>query len=431
MLMAAPMPTPAAAAPAVPRLRVLYLTREAHPCTRPDVQVLFGRELPLLDVQVDLVAVGDSDADWTAGERHVFPARGRIQRLLAHGRLAMALPKLVEQGVDLVLARDLFWLAAWASWLAHRRGKPFAYWMSLPFPQFMIGRRHELFRWSRGPLAWAQGARWLLKGLVSRALLHRVVLPGADHVFAQSDRMAEYFCGKGVPPDRVTPVPMGVDLNILTEPRAPRPELLQGRRWVGYLGALERTRQPELILQAFAVLRQRVSDVGLLLVGDSQEPADRPWLQGLIVSLGLQSHVLHTGWLAPAEARAHIAGCELALATYPRGEVYDMASPTKIVEYLALGVPALATAHPDQDALLASVGGGLSVAFTPAALAAGMEQMLAEPDRWRMAVVAAAKHLPASRGYPALAALVANRLRVCTSLSGKAPASAFTQERWP
>lgn len=392
---------------------MLYLTREPHPCTRPDVQVLFGCELPALGVQVDLVAVGDPDAPWTAGERYVFRARGRLQRLLAHVRLAVSLPRLVRSGAQLVVARDLFWLAAWAAWLARSKKVPFAYWMSLPFPLAMIGRRHELFRWSRGPLAWAQGTRWLLKGIISRAILHDAVLPSARYVFAQSERMAEWFIARGVPADRVSAVPMGFDPKLLAAPSAAAPAALQGRRWVGYLGALERSRQPDLILQAFALLRQRLPDVGLLLVGDSQEPADRPWLQAMIGSLGLQAHVLHTGWLAPADARAHITGCALALATYPRGEVHDMASPTKIVEYLALGVPVLATHHPDQDALLAAVGGGLIVPFTPRALADGIVRMLDEPDKWRAAVRDAVTRLPDLRGYPKLAKLVAGRLLAC------------------
>ena len=432
--MAAPSTTPAkpASATQVPAtLRVLYLTRESHPCSRPDVQVLFGHQLTAHGVQVDLVAVGDPDAPWPAGERHVFGGRGPFGRLSARVRMALSLPGLIARGADLVLARDLFWLAAWAAWLARRGGRPFVYWMSLPFPMAWMALRHLYFTRSRGPRAWALGARWWVKGRISQELLLRVVLPSARHVFAQSDRMAAFFTDQGVSPARVTAVPMGVDLELLAASAVVLPAAMHGRRWVGYLGALERSRHPELILQAFVLLRQRLPDVGLLLVGDSQDPADRPWLQGLIAQQGLRGDVLHTGWLAPAEARAHIARCDLALATCPRGEVHDMASPTKIAEYLALGVPVLATYHPDQDALLRAVGGGLSVEFTPEALAGGMEQMLGEPARWRTAVAEASARLPALRGYPALAALVAGRLKACTDQSPGNTAAMLWEERRP
>lgn len=424
-----PMPTPASATRASARLRVLYLTRESHPCSRPDVQVLFGQQLPAQGVQVDLVATGDPAQPWLAGQRHVFAAHGGFGRLMAQARLALAMPRLIGQDVDLVVARDLYWLAAWAYWLARWRGRPFAYWMSLPFPLAWIELRHQFFRLPRGPRAWAQGARWLLKGWISHALLQRVVLPGVRHVFAQSDSMAAYLVGQGLPPQQVTAVPMGVDPALLAALPASRPEVLYGRRWVGYLGALERSRQPDLIVQGFALLRQRTPDVGLLLVGDSQDPADRGWLRDVIAQHGLQSHVLRTGWLRPTEARGHIAGCDLALATYPRGKVHDMASPTKIAEYLAIGVPVLATNHPDQDALLQAVGGGLSVSFTPESLAQGMEQMLANQAHWRAAAAQAAERLTSQRGYPSLAALVAGRLHACIDQQAGAQAAVLREGR--
>ena len=41
-------------------LRVLLATAESHPTHRPDVAVLFGRMLPALGVQVDLLALGST-----------------------------------------------------------------------------------------------------------------------------------------------------------------------------------------------------------------------------------------------------------------------------------------------------------------------------------------------------------------------------------
>lgn len=398
------------------RLRVLYLTRESHPSTRPDVQALFGKYLPAEGVQVDLVAIGDPAAQWPGGARHVLSASRRWQRPLARLRAMLALPRQIASDVDVVVARDLFWMAAWALRLARVRGCAFAYWMSLPFPLAWCELGRDQMRRARGPLAWILGLRWLVKGLVSGYVLRHWVLPRATHVFAQSELMAEFLVRQGVPADAVTPVPMGVDFEALAaEAGTVAPVSLAPGRWLVYLGALERSREPDKIIAAVALARRRMPDLNCLLVGDSQDPADRPWLQAVVAAHGLTEHVVHTGWLAPAQARAYVAAAHLALATYPRGAVHDMASPTKVSEYLALGTPVLATTHPDQDRLLAAVGGGLSVPFEAKDLALGIERMLAEPERWRAAALEAVVRVTNVRGYRALAAVAASALCRCAA----------------
>ena len=51
-------------------------------------------------------------------------------------------------------------------------------------------------------------------------------------------------------------------------------ERLQGKRVLVYLGTLERTRHIERLFEMMALLRTRVPDARLVLVGDAEEAAD-------------------------------------------------------------------------------------------------------------------------------------------------------------
>jgi glycosyltransferase involved in cell wall biosynthesis len=389
-------------------MRLLYLTRENHPSTRPDLAVLFGRELHKQGIETHLVANGDPACRWPAGPATIEPAAGGASRLLSAFRTLFRLGSLAKGPVDAIQTRDRFFGALWALLVARRSGKPFFYWMSLPFPEAWLQIGRDAGPTRKGVRGWAYRLRWWLRGAFAHLVLYRWVLPRADHVFAQSSAMADALERHGVERSRLTPVPMGVDMaemsKVAASPDDPR---VAGRRYVVYLGALERARQPELLIDAFAIVHRADPEIRLVLAGDSQDPADRSWLEGLIRAQGLESHVVITGWLPPQQARAYVRGGLVAWATCPRGVVYDMASPTKVAEYLALGVPVIANDQPDQVFVLQQTRGGLCVPFTAEAFADATLQLLDDPDRARAMGQEGQRRIGALRGYDVIAAELA------------------------
>ncbi|MDP3086324.1 MAG: glycosyltransferase [Rubrivivax sp.] len=392
-----------------PSLRLLYLTRERHPTQRPDLQVLFGRELPRQGVATDLVAVGDPGAAWTAGTLHVAAASGRWGRVWAELVLLRGLARWARGPVDAVQARDRFF-GAWVALRAARRaGKPFFYWMSLPFPDAWLAMAKAPDPTRRGVRAMLKRLRWGLRGALAHWILYRHVLPHADHVFAQSEALAEALVARGLRRERITPVPMGIDADDMAAvPALSGDARLSGRRYAVYLGALERARQPDLLVRAFELLRETEPDLLLVLAGDSQDAADRDWLRQYIADRRLSGQVIITGWLPPQEARAYVRGADVAIATYPRSPVNDLASPTKMGEYLALAIPVVANDQPDQAYLLEQVGGGVCVPLTAVGVAEGIRTVLADHGRYVAEAIEASVRIVALRGYGSIARQLAS-----------------------
>ncbi|WP_085317129.1 glycosyltransferase family 4 protein [Derxia lacustris] len=410
-----PSPTPPPGHEEGPRL--LYLVPDGFPTHRADVTVLFGQELPRHGIATDLVAQqslnASADAAWPAGTLSVAP-RGASPARNQLGAFLHDLRQLWRARPDRYAAlqvRDKPFAGLLGLIRARLLGLPFFYWASFPICE------------SYAAVARAQGARlglarWfflMLKGHVGQRLLYRWLMPRCDHVFVQSDRMKEELVARGIPPNKLTPVPMGVDLERATRKCEVRIDAgaLAGKRVIGYLGTLERARRIDFLFEVVARLRQDIPDICLLLVGDAEEADDRRFLAERAAEIGVTDCIVHTGWVPSATAWAWMRKAELGLSLFPRGELLDSASPTKVVEYLALGIPVIGNDQPDQQQVLTASGAGISVPMEVDGFADAIRTVLRDPELAARMSAAGPPFVRANRTYAGLGrelALVYHRL---------------------
>ncbi len=392
-------------------IRILFLTREPYPSFRADVSTLFGSILPAQNIYSDLVALqADSQPGvWPAGQVFVRKANGRfgaVGRVLVRMHLAFDLFALSgRRAYAAIQVRDRIFGAVIGLAAARWRRIPFFYWMSFPFPELWqdMSSGHAVTAGSR-----LQRLGWWLRGAVTAWLLYRFLLPRADHVFVQSDAMLEMLVRRGIPVERMTPVPMGVVIPQHLEQIVPTDDpRLTGRRVIVYLGTLERVRQPEIMIHAMAMVVQQVPDALLVLVGDSQTPGERAWLESEIERLGLGGHAFITGWLAPEEARRYLRAASIGLSPVPRIRIFEVGSPTKVCEYLAYGLPVVANDQPDQAYLLRETGGGICVVSSAEGFANGILELLADPLRAQQMAEAGRVAIARLRSYDVLGAQLA------------------------
>jgi glycosyltransferase involved in cell wall biosynthesis len=234
---------------------------------------------------------------------------------------------------------------------------PFVYWMSFPIVEGFQVRCDEIGR-RRKDSAWLGH---VLRARVSRAVLYRLVLPGARHIFVQSDAMANALAARGLARQRMTAVPMGVDARLFDRAAVtPAPDArLDGRRVVLYLGRIAQSRHSDFLLDVAEQGRADVPAILLVLAGDAVTDDETEWMRGQIAARGLERHVLFTGWLTQRSALGYAVRAEVGLSPIPRGMLFDVSSPTKLVEYLALGIPTVANDIPDQRLVIEQSGAGL------------------------------------------------------------------------
>jgi len=163
---------------------------------------------------------------------------------------------------DVVQVRDKFLVGVIALLAARLRGIKFTYWASYPFAECRIVDAQE----GRSRMSFLS----VVGGKLAGWLLYNIILPYSDWIFVQSQQMLEDFCKEGVSPQKMTPVPMGINEDLLEHPPCPVTP-----HTVLYLGTLNLVRRLDTLVDALAIVRQRFPDVRLIFVGEGDVPEDR------------------------------------------------------------------------------------------------------------------------------------------------------------
>lgn len=364
-------------------IKMFYAVPEYFPPWRLDVGHLFGEQLPQRGVQVTWsMCRGQRGAcqtvtwenqtamlPWSAGRQSKW---ARILSRFTH--LACELPlfagHLFGRRYDVIQARDVRYVAAFLGWLAARiTGAKFTYWLSYPFPEHYL-------EWSRNSQGAARAIRWF-QGHLSFWFVYRWLMHRADHVFVQSEQMAQDVASYGVPLEKMTPVPMGVPPALLDWLEKNPTEVVQGR--IVYVGTMARVRRLETLIEAFALVAGTRGEAELIMVGDGDLPSERAFLEQEARRSGIADRVRFTGFIPMEEAWRYAASAQVCVSPFYPTFVLRSTSPTKLNEYFALGRPVVANDHPEQSLAISESGAGLCVPWGVDAFAQAMLQLLDHP----------------------------------------------------
>jgi glycosyltransferase involved in cell wall biosynthesis len=171
------------------------------------------------------------------------------------------------------------------------------------------------------------------------------LLRAADAVVAVSEPLREHALRVGADPGRVTVRANGVDHERF-HPGARDPRLraalgLDGGPVVGFVGGLRGWHGVDVLPDLLGRLRERIADVRLLIVGNG--PLAGP-LEEELGRRGLRHRAVLTGAVAHDRVPALVRELDVALAPYPPLAHDFYFSPLKLLEYMACGVPVVASA---------------------------------------------------------------------------------------
>jgi glycosyltransferase involved in cell wall biosynthesis len=250
----------------------------------------------------------------------------------------------------------------------------------------------------------------LIQGHIGKFLLYKIIMPRADHIFVQSDKMRDDLVQIGLPAAKLTPVPMAVDLEITKiEDISPiEDDRLTGKRVVVYMGCLDRTRQIEVLFEMIALARKIVPDILLVIVGSTEDTGHLEWLKAEAERIGVMDSIVWTGWIPMSQAWRYARASEVGLSPFPRGFLLDSATPTKAIEYMALNVPVLCNDNPDQAKAINESGAGLCVSMSAENFAEALLEILENKDRREQMAAAGRKYIAETRSYEKLASTVFN-----------------------
>ena len=390
-------------------LRILFVSRDKFPPFRVDVAVLFGKEMVRKGHSIDWILQSQDNCQmayktkWTGGYAWVGPTNNGSKifhrahkHLLRFSHMIRNTPLLWRKSYDIIQVKDCFFSALAYLFFAKLHRVKYIYWLSYPVAEASLYAVKD--GTARYPLV------YLFRGALYKILLYKILMKYADHIYVQSEQMKQDIKSKGIDIHKMTPIAMGVEQRLLRFDENSRNEIRSdGHSRLVYLGTLIRLRRIDFIIRVLAHVLKEHPDVKLYLVGRGESPEDLVVLKDEADRLGISDAVVFTGFLNRPKALRIVRSADVCISPFYPTPILNSTSPTKLIEYMALGKAVVANDHPEQKSILQESGAGLCVPFDEAEFAKALLLLLKNPSLREEMGNRGKEWVTANRAYPIIA----------------------------
>jgi glycosyltransferase involved in cell wall biosynthesis len=279
-------------------------------------------------------------------------------------------------------------------WLKILRFKP-----DLVYERYALGNFAGILaaRWAKiplflevnSPLAEEKRAYDSLRFISLARNSERRILRGATRILVVSRVLKEICMAQGIDEERIVVIPNGIDpehYNCGNGEEIRRRYGLQDDLVIGFVGFFRRWHRLEMVLK---ILAEELADLKLklMLVGDGPV---RQELEEKVRNLSIEDRVAWIGVLEHERVPMALAAMDMALQC----EGTEYASPLKLFEYMAAGLPIVAPRMSNiQEVLQDGETGLLYTPEDPKALASALRRMAEDPELRERLGKAARDHL--------------------------------------
>ena len=177
-------------------------------------------------------------------------------------------------------------------------------------------------------------------------------------------------------------IPNGADIDLFAQAYEKRKALDNRRPTLIYMGYLGSWSGVGLILEAGSLLARMVTDIRIIILGHGSA-ADLQALHEGVLGRNLVNIVDFRGEVSYRELPVHLAEADIGLAMLRPEDVTRYAFPLKVVEYMAAGLPVLATEDTEAADIVIQAGAGMAVSYDALKVAKAAAELLTNAEEYR------------------------------------------------
>jgi glycosyltransferase involved in cell wall biosynthesis len=200
----------------------------------------------------------------------------------------------------------------------------------------------------------------------------------ADHIVVVTESFRQILTERGVPSDKLSFVPNGVDRDLFVPGPSPDPDPYPGRFVVCFAGTVGMAHGLGTVLDAAPLAKRERPELLFVVVG---EGAERRELEARAQREGLDN-VVFTGRVPRARVPEHLRRAEISLVMLKDDPLFKTVLPSKLFESMGCARPMLLGVDGEARRLVERAGAGLYFAPSdPRALLDGIAALAADPER--------------------------------------------------
>jgi glycosyltransferase involved in cell wall biosynthesis len=159
----------------------------------------------------------------------------------------------------------------------------------------------------------------------------------ADHIITVSDTLKEILISRNVSADKITIIMNVPDKNIfkLSENQQPKPK---DSFVLSYHGLLSDIYDLKIILESLLLLKDKIPNLKFIVIGKGPQ---EPVYKKITERLGLNDIVSFTGYMPQEKVVSLLKDVDVGIVPLANNEFTQLAFPTKIVEYVIMGIPVI------------------------------------------------------------------------------------------
>jgi glycosyltransferase involved in cell wall biosynthesis len=203
------------------------------------------------------------------------------------------------------------------------------------------------------------------------SFLEKFAMKRADLVVSVSDPLARR--ARLLNPNSIL-IPNGADLKYFARSGETFREIS-----VVYAGSIVEWAGLDLSVEAFSLLKKKFPNINMVIVGEGEE---KQIIETLVARLSLQDSISFTGRLQYNQMADLLCKSCIGLAIFKPGNAAAFASPLKLFDYMAAGVPIIATDIGEIGRILKKSKAGFAIKWNAEEFVKAAESLLTDHDLW-------------------------------------------------